>query len=304
MRIGVFFYPKNHILRARSGFRNFRQFMENQIQQTIPYLVENKIGVYVFPNLMLSPISDPHNPTRWNTIEENADVVKAWGNALNAANIRLIVSMPSRIFDTRVKMYQKFYFNTGSKYAFHQVVAFWIQGAVELLETAGMKEDSKIIITNCKRLPPKYVHYRSPYYKSRAYEKNLFLNRFYSFDEQIRSRLVIENMMHVFNLKNCLELSRYCGIPVVFHTMHHDRKINQEPVNFNLIRKSWGKIKPLAILSSPEIPLRVNGGRTERLNIPDLYGKYPELFSGEFDLLIDAHDGIEDIPAVRSLISR
>jgi len=52
--------------------------------------------------------------------------------------------------------------------------------------------------------------------------KERWCKRFNMLNQGVRSRLVIENCERGYNVRDCLEISEKCGIPVVFDTHHYE----------------------------------------------------------------------------------
>jgi UV DNA damage endonuclease len=64
-------------------------------------------------------------------------------------------------------------------------------------------------------------------------------------DDLIKSRLVIENDDHLFNLNDCLSINEQTGIPIVFDNFHHELFCNGEPLKIALHKAllTWDKSK-------------------------------------------------------------
>ena len=61
-----------------------------------------------------------------------------------------------------------------------------------------------------------------------------FIRTYNTLDNAIRRRLVIENDDHLYHLKDCLELNRRIGIPIVLDSFHHELLSNGESLKLAL----------------------------------------------------------------------
>ncbi len=70
-----------------------------------------------------------------------------------------------------------------------------------------------------------------------------FCARFERLSAAVRRRLVVENDDRLFTLADCLEISRRCGIPVLFDSFHHrlNRRGESEPAALALAAATWGR---------------------------------------------------------------
>lgn len=71
------------------------------------------------------------------------------------------------------------------------------------------------------------------------------IDRFYrvykSLKQSIKNRLVIENDDRSYSLKDCLEINKRIGIPIIFDTLHHEIKNNHEPQRESILKakETW-----------------------------------------------------------------
>jgi UV DNA damage endonuclease len=70
-----------------------------------------------------------------------------------------------------------------------------------------------------------------------------FVRTYNTLSKAIRRRLVIENDDHLYNLKDCLDLNRQIGIPIVFDSFHHELFSNGDSLKLALRKaaSTWDK---------------------------------------------------------------
>ena len=78
-------------------------------------------------------------------------------------------------------------------------------------------------------------------YGNRQKSIERFITNYRALDENIRRRLVIENDDHSYTLKDCLEVHRSTGIPVLFDTLHHRILCSGESIGeaISLVTGTW-----------------------------------------------------------------
>lgn len=118
-----------------------------------------------------------------------------------------------------------------------------------------------------------------------------WIERYKNLDTYIKKRLVLENCERQYNIKDCLYISRQCGIPIVLD-IHHDaiyRMVNPDcnlkPIKEYLpeIFNTWGCVRPKIHISEH--------GEGRLGNHSDYIEEIPEylIYSGyEFDIMIEA----------------
>jgi len=70
-----------------------------------------------------------------------------------------------------------------------------------------------------------------------------FVENYNSLPESIKRRLAIENDDKMFSLKDCLEVHKQTGIPIIFDSFHHECLNEDEPLNeaIKLAANTWKK---------------------------------------------------------------
>ena len=115
----------------------------------------------------------------------------------------------------------------------------------DILDLMGLKNDAKI-----------QLHIGGAYGDKKSSIKR-FINVYRSLSENIKSRLVIENDDHIFNINDCLNLSFKTDIPILFDYLHHLTYNNNEDVDYCLksIEQTWNNVDglPMVDYSSQKI---------------------------------------------------
>ena len=104
-----------------------------------------------------------------------------------------------------------------------------LQYHVQILDLMGLDDSSKIQI------------HVGGVYKNKEKSMKRYIEKYHEISEQIQRRLIIENDDRLYNLKNCLVISKETGIPVVFDSFHHSINNSGESVNeaFRLVSNTW-----------------------------------------------------------------
>lgn len=260
--------------------------------RVLKYLKETGQGIYKLSPKFMGLMSDPRRPNYWNAAYEQQEGLKLWGNTIKAAGVRVVASLPEKFYDHRVGKQSWVYFNDTRTREFTKYIMFWLQGMTEIFEYAGL--DDARIITNAGYRLAKHDHWDG---------RLLFDKRFRSLDALIRRRLVIRNSPYTFDLSDCLAMHDLCGVPVLPNTLHaecHSLK-DTDP---DAIKASWGSQVPMAQLSSPRGgEFTMHAAKSPNINIKHLKNKFPYLFTGDYDLLIDTmSDGVKDAQRLQNSI--
>lgn len=153
----------------------------------------------------------------------------------------------------------------------------------DVLDLMGMDTNSVIVI------------HGGGVYGNKPKAKQRFCENFNRLPENIKSRLVLENCEKNFSIIDCLEISDYIGIPVVFDTHHFecysDLHIYEafEPAEYYIpmILDSWGTRKPKFHVSEQGPGKR--GHHSDFIEqIPDFLLEIPRLYNIEIDIMIEA----------------
>lgn len=127
--------------------------------------------------------------------------------------------------------------------------------------------------------------------KYRAMER--FIDRFQLLDDNIKKRLVIENDDRLYSIKDCLEISRRVGIPIVADNLHHDCLNNEETMKEALgaAGETWKKRDgvPMVDYSSQEKGAR--RGRHAMSLDENHFKKFLKETEGlDFDIMLEIKD--------------
>lgn len=80
-----------------------------------------------------------------------------------------------------------------------------------------------------------------------------FINTYNSLNDNIKKCIAIENDDKIFDISDCLKISRICQIPIVLDYHHHLCNNNLDITNyFDEIFKTWKNINPKIHFSSPK----------------------------------------------------
>jgi len=121
-----------------------------------------------------------------------------------------------------------------------------------------------------------------------------FVRRFFQLEDWIRRRLVIENDDRLFNLRDCIRISRETQLPVLFDVFHHRINGKGETVNkaICLSSKTWNEKKdgaPMVDYSSQ----RIGGSARQHAESIDLCrfeDFLKETFPVDFDVMLEIKD--------------
>lgn len=120
-----------------------------------------------------------------------------------------------------------------------------------------------------------------------------FINRYNKLNLSIRKRLVIENDDLSYSTRDCIQISKKTGIPVVFDVFHHQLNNHGEKYEKVLreVANTW-QIKdglPMVDFSSQE-PEKKPGRHAETLD-PDLFTEFLHKTQGiPFDIMLEIKD--------------
>ena len=113
--------------------------------------------------------------------------------------------------------------------------------------------------------------------------------------DKIKRRLVLENCERNFSIVDCLDVSKKCGVPIVFDTHHFDCYIRLHPDEsfetaeyyIPLILETWKDIKPKFHVSE-QGDGRV-GKHSDYIEIlPEYLLEIPERYGVNIDIMIEA----------------
>lgn len=171
-------------------------------------------------------------------------------------------------------------------------IEFWektqseLEMHAEILDRLGCGIDSVMVI------------HGGGLYGDKEKTKKRWIERYKQLSDRIRKRLVLENCEKCFSIDDCLDISRECGVPVVFDTHHYDCYMKLHPDEIYLeaseyiedILKSWldRGIKPKFHISE-----QCEGGKTGKHSdlieeIPNYLLEIPEKYGIDIDIMVEA----------------
>ncbi|MBD3379541.1 MAG: UV DNA damage repair endonuclease UvsE [Candidatus Omnitrophica bacterium] len=122
---------------------------------------------------------------------------------------------------------------------------------------------------------------------------NRFAERYAKLSAPLRKRLVIENDDRLFSLKDCLEVHKMTGIPVLFDAFHHECLNNGEPLTKAVLSaaKTWKKGDGCLMMdySSQEKGKRA-GNHTRSIDTRKFRKFLKEAGSTEIDVMLEIKD--------------
>lgn len=155
----------------------------------------------------------------------------------------------------------------------------------EILDTMEMGNDSVMVV------------HGGGIYGDREKTKTRWCENYKKLPQSVKKRLVLENCEKCFSIKDCLDVSKIIGIPVVFDThhfecyklMHPDEKFEEACYYIPLILETWEKrnIKPKFHVSEQ------GSGRCGHHSdfieeIPLYLLEIPKKFNTDIDIMIEA----------------
>ncbi|MFH1682808.1 MAG: UV DNA damage repair endonuclease UvsE [Candidatus Woesearchaeota archaeon] len=120
-----------------------------------------------------------------------------------------------------------------------------------------------------------------------------FVSNYKKLPLKIKRRLVIENDHLSYSLKNCLSISKECGIPIIFDSFHHECLNNGETFNesANLAAKTWRKKDgQLMVDYSSQQPGKRNGTHAQTIDLKHFKRFIKETADFNFDLMLEIKD--------------
>ena len=112
--------------------------------------------------------------------------------------------------------------------------------------------------------------------------------------ENIKKRLVIENDDHLYNLKDCIEIHKSTGIPILFDVFHHICFDNNLPLNIALqiSNNTWNYDKDGIMMidySNQELNQR-KGKHSHTLDIKEFEKFILSVSDLDFDIILEIKD--------------
>ncbi|MEO0070777.1 MAG: UV DNA damage repair endonuclease UvsE [candidate division WOR-3 bacterium] len=120
-----------------------------------------------------------------------------------------------------------------------------------------------------------------------------FIRRYEKLPEAIKRRLVIENDDRLYNVSDCLKISKETGIPVLFDSFHHEVNPNGDDLRtaFEKCALTWRKRDGLPMVDySSQKPSSRFGSHSEHIN-PFHFRQFLFQLAGyQFDLMLEIKD--------------
>ncbi|MFH1669276.1 MAG: UV DNA damage repair endonuclease UvsE [Candidatus Woesearchaeota archaeon] len=120
-----------------------------------------------------------------------------------------------------------------------------------------------------------------------------FMDNYAGLSRNVRDRLAIENDDRSYSLKDCIEISRRTGVPVIFDVFHHECLNNGETVREAIMkaRMTWKKKdgKPMIDYSSQERGAR-KGRHARHINLRSFKKLLEEADGLDFDIMLEIED--------------
>ena len=112
-------------------------------------------------------------------------------------------------------------------------------------------------------------------------------------DERIRRRLVIENDGKLYSVKDCHQIHRETGIPVLFDAYHHELNNSGETIQeaFELFTTTWKENDgvPMVDYSSQE-PGDRTGKHAESIDVAHFKKFIEQTKDFDFDIMLELKD--------------
>lgn len=129
-----------------------------------------------------------------------------------------------------------------------------------------------------------------------------FISNYKKLPLRIRKRLVIENDHNSYSLKDCLEIHRKTGVPIVFDIFHHECLNNGESMRDAILmaKKTWKrKDGKMIVHYSSQKRGGVRGSHSERVDIKNFKKTLEEIGKVDFDLMLEIKDKERSLLKIR-----
>jgi len=136
------------------------------------------------------------------------------------------------------------------------------------------------------------IHVGGVYGDKRAAIKS-FIKNYETLDKIIRNRLVIENDERLYHVKDCLEISRETGTPVLFDSFHHDCLNNGESYKnaISEVASTWSEQDGILMVDySSQEPGGRKGKHAETINVLKFKEFLNETQGLDFDVMLEIKD--------------
>jgi UV DNA damage endonuclease len=129
-----------------------------------------------------------------------------------------------------------------------------------------------------------------------------FIDRFKKLSKSIRRRLVIENDVRSYSLRDCMRIHNTLRIPIVFDVLHHRLKNNGETIEkaLELSSTTWCVRDGLPIIDySTQQPGAVTGKHAETINRKHFRSFLEQSRGFDFDIMLEIKD--KETSAIKAL---
>ncbi len=120
-----------------------------------------------------------------------------------------------------------------------------------------------------------------------------FVSRYLKLPQIIKKRLVLENDERLYSLKDCLEINKATGIPIVLDVFHHRLNNNKESIREALLQSmsTWKKKDGLPTVDySSQSKIKRPGSHAATLDLEDFQRFLKETIGYDFDLMLEVKD--------------
>jgi UV DNA damage endonuclease len=132
-----------------------------------------------------------------------------------------------------------------------------------------------------------------------------FIQNYRKLPKNVKDRLAIENDDKSYSLKDCLEIHKEIGIPIIFDSFHHECINNGEPLDgaIKMAAKTWKKEDgPLMMDYSSQMKGEKKGRHSQSINIKHFKSFLKNKGETNFDLMLEIKDKEKSAVKARKLI--
>jgi len=132
-----------------------------------------------------------------------------------------------------------------------------------------------------------------------------FISNYKKLPLKIKKRLVIENDHVSYSLKDCLDIHKKTGVPVVFDSFHHECLNNNESMKkaFSMAKKTWKKKDGnIVVHYSSQKKDGAYGSHSEAIDIEHYKKVLKDFGSKDFDLMLEIKDKEKSLLKIKNNI--
>ncbi len=125
--------------------------------------------------------------------------------------------------------------------------------------------------------------------QTKKWSKKTFAQKFEQLPDDVKARLALQNSFAAYNIRDCLDIFEMCGIPIVLNTAYDcilDSGMEKKDI-ISAVRDTWTE-QPMCFIGSPG-----KMGNAERTNVRSVMALYPQLFTGNFDLVFTGNYAVD-----------